>query len=312
MLVNNIVGAKNMDKTTNDNLITQNKVDIKTMIYTFNGKQVMLDSDLAKLYGYSIKAFNQQVQRNIDRFPSDFMFKVSIDEAANLKSQIVTSSYTQHTHGGKRKPSNIFTEQGVYALSGVLKGPLATNVSISLIRAFKELKDFYIQNSYLLDKVIDIEAKQIEYKKDSDDKFNQIFDYISEHKEVTQKIFYKGQIYDAYSLLIDLILIADREIVLIDNYIDKISLDILSHKKPNVRVSIYTNNNRCIDTDISKFNEEYPKLFIKKINNFHDRFLIIDNKIVYLIGASLKDAGRKCFGITQMDSSNIKNILKEL
>lgn len=288
--------------------IISNSVDIKTMIYTIRGQQVMLDSDLAKIYGYSVKALNQQVQRNIDKFPSDFMFKLNINEEINLKSQIVTSSYTQLEHGGKRKPTSVFTEQGIYMLATVLKGELAIKQSIYIIRSFKELRHMYLDNDLLLDRIINSEIKLIEHDK----KIDIIFDYINGHAEVTQKIFYMGQVYDAYSLFIDLISKAKMEITLVDNYIDKTTLDILSKKNKEVNVSVYTTNSRLNDTDLCMFNKEYPTLNIYKTSKFHDRFLILDNKRIYLIGASIKDAGKKCFGIIEMDNSNIKGIIEEL
>lgn len=230
-----------------EKLIKKQNPNIRSMIYHIRGKYVMLDSDLALLYGYEPKRLNEQVQRNIERFPEDFMFKLTREEEENLKSQFATSSYTKLDHGGKRKPSTVFTEQGVYALSGILKGPLATIMSIHLIRTFKELKDFYNENNNLLDRVIDLEVTSknidnslIEYKNDTNSKFDEIFTYISKHKKIKEKIFYKGQIYESYSLIVDLIRSANKQIILIDNYINKDTLDILVNKNENVSINIYT------------------------------------------------------------------------
>lgn len=303
----------------NTNNLISNNIDIKSMIYTIRGQQVMLDSDLAKLYGYEVKRLNEMVKNNIDRFPDDFMWRLSLEDLESVRSKFSTSrNYTlfKGQEGGRRYLPYVFTEQGIYALSGILKGPLATAVSINLIRTFKELKDLYNNNAYLFerfnDKLVEYQTKTNNKLYEYDINFNRIFTYISNHKEVKEKIFFKGQIYDAYSLLIDLIAKAKKEIILIDNYIDKITLDILSHKANNVKVAIYTNNNKCNNTDINKFNEEYPSLTVHKSNNFHDRFLILDNKTIYLIGASLKDAGKKTFGIIEIDKANIKTITYQI
>lgn len=275
-----------------------------------------MDSDLAKLYGYSVKAFNQQVQRNIERFPNDFMWKLTKEECDELsRSQIVTLNTANKRGQNIKYLPYVFTEQGIYALSGVLKGPLATAVSIKLIRAFKELKDFYNENRYLLDKVIDIENKQIEYKKDSDKKFNEVFDFISSHSEIKEKIYFEGQIYEAFSFIVDVIKKAKNSIILIDNYVNIDTLNILAKKNSGVDVTIYTSSKHKIltQTDINLFNKEYPSLTVKYTNAYHDRFLIIDNNDLYHVGHSIKDAGKKGFGIIKLeDKKLIKEILNNL
>lgn len=214
---------------------------IKAHVYMLRGEQVMLDSDLADIYGYELKAMNQQVKRNIERFPEDFMFQLTREEVDLVKSQIVTSREIQDDNlksqfvtsswGGKRKMPYAFTEQGIYMLATVLKGELATKQSIFIMRAFKEMRHFIANNALMFEKINSIELKQLEYQKDADEKFGRIFEYMANHEEDNQKIFYDGQIFDAFSFLADIIGHAKQEIVLIDGYIDVVTLNILAKKK---------------------------------------------------------------------------------
>lgn len=226
----------------------------------------------------------------------------------NLKSQIVTSSW-----GGKRKLPYVFTEQGIYMLATVLKGELATKQSIFIMRAFREMRHFIANNALMFEKINAIELKQLEYQRDADEKFGKIFEYMANHEESNQKIFYDGQIFDAFSLLTEIIGDAKKEIVLIDGYIDVITLNILAKKNTGVDVFAYTLPNARITTqDISNFNARYPKLTVKKTAAFHDRFLIIDGVEGYHIGASIKDAGKKCFGITKIEGADdLKEIVRK-
>ena len=273
--------------------------DIKQKIYTIRGKQVMLDSDIAILYDVETKKLNQAVKRNTKRFPSNYCFQLSETELENLRSQIVTSSGSENQYGGRRYLPYVFTEQGVAMLSAVLHSDRAINVSIRIINAFIEMRRFIINNQALFEKISDIELKQIEYQKSTDDKFEKVFKYIGENKQVEQKIFFDGQVYDAFSMMIDLIKKAEKEIILIDNYVDINTLNILSKKNEHVDVELYTKKDTKLTIkDVNKFNIQYPKLEVKHTDKFHDRFLIIDKKYIYHIGASLKDLGKKCFGIT--------------
>ncbi len=287
------------DKNGDVNLIET--FDIKSMIYTIRGQQVMLDSDLADLYGYEVKALNQQVKRNINRFPEDFMFQLTQDELSNLKSQNVTSSW-----GGVRKLPYAFTEQGIYMLATVLKGEVAERQSIYIMRTFREMKHFIQSNALLFEKVSNIELKQLEYQKKIDERLDMVFRYIDEHSESEQKIFFDGQIYDAFSLITSIIRKASKEIILIDGYADIDTLNILTKKNPGVDVKIYTYSSAGItNNEISKFNTQYPTLIVKKTQVFHDRFIIIDRKTAYHIGASIKDAGKKCFAISLLQDPGL-------
>ena len=296
---------------------------IRDRVYMLRGEQVMIDSDLADIYGYELKAMNQQVRRNIGRFPDDFMFQMTREEVDLVKSQFVTSREIQDDNlksqfvtsswGGKRKMPYAFTEQGIYMLATVLKGELATKQSIFIMRAFKEMRHFIANNAFMFEKINAIELKQLEYQKEADEKFGRIFEYMAEHEESNQKIFYDGQIFDAFSIFADIIGHAKKEIVLIDGYIDVVTLNILAKKNSGVDVFAYTLPSARISMqDISNFNAQYPSLMVKKTTVFHDRFLIIDGVEGYHIGASLKDAGKKCFGITKIEGQDdIKEIVKK-
>ena len=279
--------------------------DIKSFIHVIRGQQVMIDSDLAVLYGYEVRALNQQVKRNISRFPEDFMFQLTKEEVENLKSQFVTSSW-----GGSRKPPYAFTEQGIYMLATVLKGDVAEKQSIYIMRAFREMRHFIANNALLFEKVSKIELKQLEYQKTTDERFDKVFQYIDDHAESEQKIFFDGQIYDAFSLITSIIRKAQKEIILIDGYVDVDTLNILAKKNTGVDVKIYTYASaQLTKKDISNFNTQYPTLTVKKTQVFHDRFIILDGKTAYHIGSSIKDAGLKCFGITLLED---KGLVKEL
>ena len=290
--------------------------DIKNRVYWIRGKQVMLDYDLAAIYGYEVKRLNEQVKRNNRRFPEDFMFQTTREEVELVKSQIATSrkgTLFEGQEGGRRKLPYAFTEQGIYMLATVLKGELAEQQSIFIMRAFKEMRHFIANNALMFEKINAIELKQLEYQKDADEKFGKIFEYMADHEESNQKIFFDGQIFDAFSLLTEIIGHAKTDIVLIDGYIDVATLNILAKKKTGVAVLTYTLPSAKITAqDISNFNAQYPSLEVKKTTAFHDRFLIIDGVEGYHIGASLKDAGKKCFGITKIEGSDdIKDIMKK-
>ena len=298
----------------------QPKFDIENKILVIRGQQVMLDFDLAEIYGYTVKALNQQVKRNINRFPADFMFQLTRDEVDLVKSQIVTSpnqKYFAGQEGGVRKLPYAFTEQGIYMLATVLHGELAEQQTIFIMRAFREMRLFIRNNSRVFAEIDSIKQHLIEsdiHHKENDRKILELFDKMDKYKiEEKQGIFFQGQIFDAYAKFESFIAEAEKEIVLIDNYVDLTVLERFAKKKNGVKVTIFT----CLKTkitslDIQKFNEQYPTLELNHTEKIHDRFLIIDNKILYHIGASLKDLGKKCFGFEIMDSSWIAEILRNL
>ncbi len=296
---------------------------IKTKIYTIRGMQMMLDSELAELYGVETKVFNQAVKRNEDRFPSNFMFQLTHEEYESLRSQFVTSSErdslrsqfvtletddslrfqigTLENGRGKHRKylPYVFTEQGVAMLSGVLRSQTAVQMSIHIINAFVEMRRFISNNALIFQRLDSLEQKQFK----TDDKVEAILNAI-EDKSIKPKqgIFYDGQVYDAYIFVSDLIKSADESIVLIDNYIDDTVLTLLSKREPKVNTTIYTKNiTKQLELDLQKHNSQYPKIELKKFDSSHDRFLIIDAKEVYHIGASLKDLGKKWFAFSKFD-----------
>ena len=304
-------------KKDNDNVILVNKEsdeekyeadNIKNLIYTIRGKQVMLDSDVAMLYHYETKNINKAMKRNIERFPEDFCFQLAEKEVENLRFQIGTSSLEKENYGGRRYLPYVYTEQGISMLAGVLKNEIAIQVSISIIRAFIEMRRFILLNGQVFQEINDIKGQLLEH----DRKFDEVFDELQrkQESEFKQSIFFDGQIFDAYNLIINIIKRAKQKILIIDNYIDDNILKMLSKKNKDVEVVILTTQNSNIrKLDIQKFNKQYPVLKLAYTNKFHDRFIIIDNKELYHVGASLKDLGKKCFAISRIDDEKyIKKI----
>ena len=277
-------------------IVVDDNIKIENMIYEIRGKQVMLDSDLATLYGCKngTKEINQAVKNNIEKFPERYCFRITEKEYSSLKSKVLTS------RGGSRKGHTVFTEQGVYMLATILKGKLATSITIAIMDAFVVMKNIIntslIEQKYFNELTIK-NTEDIKLLQESFDKLNT--------KESNNHIFYEGQIYDAYSLLIDILSKAKKEIIIIDNYAGKKLFDII--RNINVKVKIYTENIDNISKE--KYEKQYSNIEIINTNTFHDRFIIIDNRVLYHSGASFKDLGKKCFAITKMEDNNI---LKEL
>ena len=311
-----------------NNLVVQDNIsneEIKNLIYTIRGKQVMLDSDVAMLYHYPTKRINEAVNRNKQRFPDNFCFQLTeeeyeflrcknstlnevnsenIIEDKSLRSQIATLE--ENTGRGKHRKylPYVFTEQGIAMLSGLLKNDIAIQVSINIMNAFVEMRKFLAVNGQLFERLTNVEYKLLEHDK----KFDKVFDQLQNEENIKHKIFFEGQIYDAYSLIIDIIKKANKKILIIDNYIDDSVLKMLTKKNKNVEVVILTSDKSNIQKlDIQKFNREYPILKVAKTNKFHDRFIIIDNKEMYHLGASIKDLGKKCFGINKIQDLDIIN-----
>lgn len=290
------------------NAIKYETENIKNLIYTIRGKQVMLDSDVAMLYQYTTKSINKAMKRNINRFPEDFCFQLTEKEVENLRFQFGTSSLKKENYGGRRYLPYVYTEQGISMLAGVLKNEIAVQVSINIIRAFIEMRKFISLNGKLFKRLTNVECKILEHDKKFDIVFNEL--QKDEKMEFKQKIFFDGQIYDAYSLIIDIIKKAKQKILIIDNYIDDSILKMLSKKNQKVEVVILTlQNSKLNKLDITKFNKQYPVLKLAYTNKFHDRFIVIDNKELYYVGASLKDLGKKCFAISKIeDAEYIKKL----
>jgi len=290
---------------------------IRNLVYVVHGQQVMLDSDLAELYKVETKRLNEAVKRNIARFPMEFRFRLTEEEYDSLRSQFATSMETDNekgSKGGRRYLPYVFTEQGIAMLSAVLKSETAIQVSINIMKAFVAMRKFMVNNAFLFERIHEIEIKQLEYQKEADSKFEQVFNYIEQHEESAQKVFFDGQIYDAFSLLVELISSAGKSIVLVDNYVDVGTLNMFAKKKAGVSVCIYTvKNTKLTGKDVENFNRQYPALEVRYTCVFHDRFLILDSGRTYHIGASLKDAGKKCFAISLFEDAAVtKDILQRL
>lgn len=242
----------------------------------------MLDSDVAMLYGYKTKALNLSVKRNIERFPEEFCFQLTQKEVESLRFQIETSNknneMTNNIRGGRRYLPYVFTEQGIAMLSGILKSEIAVRTSINIIKAFIEMRKILLSNGQVFERLTHVEYKLLEHDK----KFDEVFNQLQKEDNIKQKIFFEGEIYEAYSLIIDIIRESKSKILIIDNYIDDSILKMLAKKNKNVEAIILTSEKSNISNlDIQKFNKEYPSLKVAKTNKFHDRFIVIDNKELY-------------------------------
>jgi len=272
------------------NELVEGSIKIEDLIYEVRGKQVMLDSDLAKLYNVSTGNLNKAVKRNAERFPENFMFQLTTEEYKFLIFQIGISNQ----RGGNRKLPYVFTEQGVAMLSSVIHNETAINTSIIIMNAFVSMRH-YISNNLIeqnhINNMVLIHDNEIKLLQDTFDKF----------KPTNNHIFFKGQIYDAYSLLLDILENSKESIIIIDNYADKKLLDLLS--KTNKKIKVYSKNMN--EELIKKYMSQYNNVEIIENDTFHDRFIIIDNKDLYHCGASFKELGKKCFEISKIENQEI-------
>ena len=284
--------------------------NIQALIKTIRGVQVILDRDVARLYGVATGALNRQVKRNEERFPGDFMFRLSAEEWDNLKCQIGISSW-----GGDRQLPYAFTENGIAMLSSVLRSPTAIEVNIRIMRAFSAMRRFLLANAQMFQRIEAVEKRQIA----TDTKVDFILQRLDAAETPLRGVFYDGQLWDARALVLKLVAGAKRALVLIDNWATPEVLDLFAKKRKGVKVTVFTSEHydkkhvphrKISDADVKTFNAQYPKLTVRYNESFHDRFLIIDDKELYLIGASLKDLGKKCFGFTKMDAGEIRRIKK--
>ena len=283
---------------------------IKNLIYNIRGKQVMLDSDVAMLYHYETKNINKSMKRNIERFPEDFCFRLTENEINSLRFQTGTLNKNGRGQHSKYLPY-VYTEQGISMLAGVLKNDIAIKVSLNIIRAFIEMRKFIVNNGQVFERLTNVEYKLLEHDKKFDEIFNEL--QKNEENKFQQQIFYNGQIYDAYSLIVDIIKSAKNRVVIIDNYVDDSILKMLAKKENNVEVVILTSSNTNISKlDVTKFNKQYPTLKVAATNNFHDRFILIDGTDLYHCGASLKDLGKKCFAINKIEDNRFIGFVEQI
>ena len=283
-----------------------NENSIKDKIYTIRNMQVMLDRDLAELYCVETKRINEAVKNNQDKFMDDFYFELNDLEFEYLRSKISTTSFIK-----TRTNPKVFTEQGIYMLATILKSKVASQVTINLIKTFANMRKLISQNIALFERFERIENRLTIHDKN----FNVLFKDLEDKNNIpVQNIFFDGQIYDAYSFVNDLIKLANSEIVLIDNYIDDTVFTLFS-KYPNINFIIYTNNiSKQLKLDFEKYSKQYKNIALKTFKSSHDRFLIIDKKDIYHLGASLKDLGKKWFAFSKMslDSLNLDEIFNRL
>lgn len=286
---------------------------IESRILTIRNQQVMIDRDIAELYGVETRRLNEQVKRNSERFPEEFCFQLTKEETESIssKSQIATLNVSGNLRGSNiKKMPFAFTEQGVAMLSTVLKSDTAVLMSIQIMKAFVAMRKFMLINAQVFQRLDNIEKHQIS----TDSKINELFDKMDKYKiDDTQGIFFQGQIFDAYAKFESFIAQAQKEIILIDNFVDLSILERFSKKKPNVNITIWTAPKTPLTLqDIQQFNTQYPTLTVNHTTKMHDRFLIFDNKILYHIGASLKDLGKKCFAFEILDKSLIPHLLTNI
>lgn len=300
---------------TEASIALSDDMQIRNMIYTVRGQKVMLDSDLAELYEVETKALNRAAKRNEDRFPEDFRFKLTREELDNLRCQIGTlAGQDADSSIGRTYLPHVYTEQGVAMLSGVLRSKVAIDMSVRIMRAFVEMRHFIADNAHMFEQIRSIDHRLDSLERSTDERFERVFDYMEAHEAPKQKVFFEGQVYDAFELLISLVQRAKHKIVLVDGYVDTGTLNILAKKQPGVSATVWTHPKTSLTArDVATFNAQYPALEVKHATSFHDRFLILDGTEGYLIGASLKDAGRKGFAITKLeDSSIVESIIAAL
>ena len=281
------------------------QLSVESRIFTIRGVQVIIDKDLAELYSVSTKRLNEQVRRNINRFPSSFRFQLTADETA----EVVANCDRLNTLRFSPTKPFAFSEQGVAMLSSVLHSDEAVEISIKIMNAFVAMRHFLLSNAQVFQRLDRMELKQLE----TDHKIEQIFDKLEEQSVIPkQNIFFDGQIFDAYRFVAGLIKSAKKEIVLIDNYVDETVLTMLDKRGPSVKATIYTKQvSTQFQLDINRHNAQYPRIEVQAFNKAHDRFLIIDEK-VYHIGASLKDLGKKWLAFSLMQDITPQDLISRI
>lgn len=292
-MAQNIDNLPACDKQNDDKQVVQ----IEPLIRIVRGQQVLLDSDLAILYGVETRVLNQQVKRNIDRFPEDFMFRLTKEELLQSRSQIVTLN--KRGQNTKYLPY-AFTENGIAMLSSVLRSPTAIQANIRIMRAFTAMRKMMATTMQVMQRLTHLEYHQIE----TDQRLDEIFRLLSKNEnKPLQGLYFNGEIYDAYTFVCDLIRQAKSRIILFDNYIDDTVLTLLNKRGSGVDAKIYTKQiSRELQLDINRHNAQYPSIEVEIFTNAHDRFLCIDD-VVYHFGASIKDLGKKWFGFNQMEQT---------
>ena len=291
-----------------NNLMPVNLATIKARIHCIRGHQVMLDKDIAALYEVKPIRLREQVQRNIERFPPDFMFQLTEIEVDGMVSQ---NAIPSRKHLGGALPY-VFTEHGVAGISGVLKSSKAAEVHVNIMRAFVKMRRIIRHNAQVFDCLESVEKRQLAFEIKTGENFEKVFQALESNELPKQGIFFDGQVYDAYCFAAELVRSAKQSLILIDNYVDESVLTLLSKRGSNVSATIYTNNiSKQLSLDLKKHNRQYRPIAAQTFDKAHDRFLIIDEIHMYHIGASLKDLGKKWFAFSKFECST-RAVLKLL
>ena len=316
---------------------------IRSRIFTIRGVQIMLDRDLAELYGVATKALNQAVKRNIERFPERYMFQLNKDDVANMWSQIVTGSSTETSlrsqivtlnsdesgsilrsqivtsrWGGTRYLPYAFTEHGIIMLASVLNSPTAVEASVRITDTFVAMRRTLASIAPLLSRIEATERRQLKLEDSqvkNEERFKLILDAMQDKKFPSQKVFFDGQVYDAFEQMKKFVRMAKKELIIIDPYFADSVLPLIAQKRKDVEVLVVKNSRSKLlhDVDVAQFNEQYANsLAVKVSDRFHDRFLIIDKTTLIHVGASLNHLGKKCFAFSSLDKSNIPDILAKI
>ena len=320
-----------MEQKENVIVSTLEDDSIRSRIFTIRGVQVMLDRDLAELYGVPTKRLNEQVKRNSIRFPANFMFPLNdveiqdvltgtSDEISRSRSQIATLKKGRG-HNIKYRP-NVFTEHGIIMLASVLKSEIAALVSIRITNAFVAMRKTLASIAPLLERIEALDRRQVadQARNESnqirnEERFKLILDAMQDKRFPPQKVFYDGQIYDAFDQMKKFVLMAKSELIVIDPYFDDSVLPLIAQKRPGVSVLVVKNRRKDLlhAVDVARFNAQYANsLTVKESTKFHDRFLIIDKSALIHVGASFNHLGKKCFAFSSMDKSNIPDILAKI
>ena len=275
-----------------------NENNIKDKIHTIRNQQVMLDKDLAELYGVETKRINEAVRNNQDKFMDDFYFELTNNEFENLRSKFSTANFSK-----TRTNPKVFTEQGIYMLATILKSKVASQVTVYIIKTFANMRKLISQNIPMFERFERIEQRLTIH----DENFDKLFEALEDKTLKTkQGIFYNGEIFDAYVFINNLLKLATNEIILIDNYVDETVFTLFS-KYPNIKIKIYTSNiTKQLKLDFKKYQTQYKNIELFEFKNSHDRFLILDKKEIYHLGASLKDLGKKWFAFSKFEIENLK------
>ena len=302
---------------------------IRSRIFTIRGVQIMLDRDLAELYGVATKALNQAVKRNIERFPKRYMFQLNKDDVANMRSQIVTlnsdnpgsilrSQIVTSRWGGTRYLPYAFTEHGIIMLASVLNSPTAVEASVRITDTFVAMRRALASIAPLLSRIEATERRQLKLEDSqvkNEERFKLILDAMQDKKFPPQKVFFDGQVYDAFEQMKKFVRMAKKELIIIDPYFADSVLPLIAQKRKDVEVLVVKNSRSKLlhDVDVAQFNTQYANsLTVKVSDRFHDRFLIIDKATLIHVGASLNHLGKKCFAFSSLDQSNIPDILAKI